>query len=864
MLRIGGISLEISRDIRQEIEGIKQDIKTLKNVVLAQTEKQNQSFNEIAKSQEILRNQLEVISRIFFSGAAVTPEMEPFVYKKPAPKADYQEDVTEKEKSVSPETSSSVKEEQKEIIEPIDEASVKIDQAVNQEEIEKEQSEKELLYKESDLSALKSEEINKDKSSSESEQENYYQVKTEQPKQADELEFRIGGIWLNRIAIVLIIIGTAFFLKYAFDNNWVAPITRVIIGVAFGISFLVAGEVFQNKKYGIFAQGLTGGGIAILYFSIFAGYYFFKEQNIIPYPAAMVLMILITATAVILSVKYDSMAIALLGLSGGFLTPFMLATSDKNYFGLFTYLLILNIGILSISYYKKWSLLSALSFFMTEIILFASLSSYFSEIKERFLFSEIFFTIFFIMYLLIPLVYSAVKVEKVTPGQITLLTFNTIFYTIASFIMITSVYSQFNGLFAVLMAVIFFGIGYWFNSINSEDKSALVLLFGTAITFTTLAVPLQMYKYTVFDFITMGWVVESIILLYASFKIESSKMRKAAVIIMSITALKFFMFGISGFYLGEVTSGGNYLPILNKWSIEFLVVTAGLFVVWYLYRKNIDFLGEAGIYTKNIFAIAANTFLLLQISMEISNYFLAKQALNLSNYEMLMNGLMSISWSLYAVTIGYLGFVKRSFFMRCTALGMMAVTLAKLLIYDFAFSFQGEDAYSMIFNMKFLSTLIIVGAALALCWLYKTYSDDIEDSESSIFNTLIMSAIIVFGISITSENIRYFNSIAINAENNIAIRMQFGISSIWAIYSVILVVIGIIKRYKPARIFAMALFGITILKVFFSDLSVLTGAYRVLSFIILGFILLVVSFLYQKYKDIIIYDLPRENNNDER
>lgn len=854
-----------SGDIHEEIESIKEDIKLLKDVVLAQIERQNRSFNEIAEKQETLNSQFEGFSRMFFSGAVITPEVESFMNKSSVPKESYQEDVPEEEQLFPSEISSVVQEEQIEEIKPTEEASVKIDQAASQEEIEKEQSEKEVLYEENAPPVFNSKEINNDKNGFKSEQQNYYQVKTKQPKQADELEFRIGGIWLNRIAIILIVIGTAFFLKYAFDNNWVGPITRVIIGVAFGISFLVAGEVFQNKKYSIFAQGLTGGGIAILYFSIFAGYYFFKDQNIIPYPAAMILMVLITATAVVLSVKYDSMAIALLGLFGGFLTPFMLATNDKNYFGLFTYLLILNIGILSISYYKKWSLLSILSFFMTEIILFASLISYFYEIKERFLFSETFFTIFFIMYLLIPLVYAAVRSEKVTPGQITLLTFNTIFYTIASFIMITAVYSRFNGLFAVLMAAIFFGVGCWFNSINSEDKSTRVLLFGTAITFITLAVPLQMYKYTVLDFITMGWVIESIILLYASFKIESSKMRKAAVIIMSITALKFFMFGISGFYLKEVTSGGNYLPILNKWSIEFLVVTTGLFAVWYLYRKNIDFIGKEGIYIKNIFAVAANTFLFLQISMEISNYFLAKQALNYSvslSYRMLKNGLMSISWSLYAFTIGYLGFVKRSRFMRNVAIGMISLTFAKILIYDFAFSSQGYSNYLLIFNIKFLSTLVIIGVTLAFCWFYKTYSESIENLETGIFNTLIMAAMIIFGMSITSENIRYFNSIGFSPENNIAIRMQFGISSIWAIYSIILVVIGIIKRYKPARIFAMTLFGITILKVFFSDLSVLTGAYRVLSFIILGFILLAVSFLYQKYKDIIIYDLPRENNND--
>ena len=113
------------------------------------------------------------------------------------------------------------------------------------------------------------------------------------PRNRYDLEARIGGNWFNRIGVLAIFLGVAFFLKYAVDKEWIGPKGRVAIGVTIGIGFLIVGERLR-QRYASYAYGLTGGGIAILYASIwFAS---FKRYDLL-LRLCLALMALVTAMA---------------------------------------------------------------------------------------------------------------------------------------------------------------------------------------------------------------------------------------------------------------------------------------------------------------------------------------------------------------------------------------------------------------------------------------------------------------------------------------------------------------------------------------------------------------------------------------
>ena len=108
-------------------------------------------------------------------------------------------------------------------------------------------------------------------------------------------ELILGGNWLARIGVLAVVIGVAFFLKLAFDNQWIGEAGRVALGVTGGIGLLIAGELL-HRRYPIYAQALLGGGIAILYVSIFAAFSFYGLLDI--YPAAGLLFLFsVTAAA---------------------------------------------------------------------------------------------------------------------------------------------------------------------------------------------------------------------------------------------------------------------------------------------------------------------------------------------------------------------------------------------------------------------------------------------------------------------------------------------------------------------------------------------------------------------------------------
>ncbi len=174
----------------------------------------------------------------------------------------------------------------------------------------------------------------------------------------------IGVKLFSWIAGVALALGGVFFLRYSIDHGWLAPAVRMSIGVVVGIALLVGSELPAARRYGITVNALTGAGIAILFSTFFAAHALWK---LIPATATFAMMALITATAVLLSIRRGSVFIALLGLLGGFATPALVSTGQNNPIGLFSYLLLLNAGLAWVAHRKRWPLLTALSLIFTTV-----------------------------------------------------------------------------------------------------------------------------------------------------------------------------------------------------------------------------------------------------------------------------------------------------------------------------------------------------------------------------------------------------------------------------------------------------------------------------------------------------------------
>jgi predicted membrane protein DUF2339 len=183
------------------------------------------------------------------------------------------------------------------------------------------------------------------------------------PDQA--LETNIGLTLVNRIGVVTLVLGIAFFFKWAVDNQWIGPAGRVILGVIAGLVTLGVADMLWRKGQRIFAQGGTAVGFGILYLAVYAA---FEYYQLIPQSLAFTFMVATTALAVALALRYASVAMAVLGLAGGYLTPILLSTGEDRPWFLFSYLLLLNIGALVLARMREWQSLEILSLAATVVI----------------------------------------------------------------------------------------------------------------------------------------------------------------------------------------------------------------------------------------------------------------------------------------------------------------------------------------------------------------------------------------------------------------------------------------------------------------------------------------------------------------
>ncbi|HXX63926.1 MAG TPA: DUF2339 domain-containing protein, partial [Bacteroidota bacterium] len=185
------------------------------------------------------------------------------------------------------------------------------------------------------------------------------QVPPKKSRTKEEWEALIGGKLLNRIGALALILGVGFFLQYAFVNNWITEPLRVLIGGAFGVLLLAGAARTSARGYQIFSQGLVGAGIAILYLSVYAS---FNYYHLVSQTVALFLMAAVTVVTFTQAFRYDSIVVALLGWLGGFLTPFLLSTGQVNPGGLFTYVSLLDAGLLVIAWKKDaWMSIEPLS-----------------------------------------------------------------------------------------------------------------------------------------------------------------------------------------------------------------------------------------------------------------------------------------------------------------------------------------------------------------------------------------------------------------------------------------------------------------------------------------------------------------------
>ena len=503
------------------------------------------------------------------------------------------------------------------------------------------------------------------------------------------LEDVIGGRWLNRIGIIAILIAVSYFLKLAFDNNWIGSAGRVTIGILLGAFMLPWSHWLLTRGYTYFSEGIAALGEATLFVSIWAGcQYYTLYSNDVGFAA----MIAITVAMASIAIGRNSSRIAVLSLLGGLLTPILVSSGRDQQVMLFSYLLLLGAATLVIAAKKGWNALPPIAFIGSQIYFWGWYSEFFRRTSplERTIF---FATLFFLLYMVLP-VRQAVQRSRLREVDVTLLLLNDFTYA-ASLLALLWPEDKWP------LTFFFLGLAAAHAAVSrlipapapGESPAARLLFSGLALTCLTLAIPIRLEG----QWITLSSAVEGALLVWTGFRVISNFLRQYGYLLLGIAALRLLLLP---------PPGGGFL--FNPRFAAYLEMIACFAVaLWSARRHGSQVVGRE-LVEVGIFGVAINLYALIALSAEFWDYF--RKAATTMDQNLAQHLSLSILWIAYATALILVGVQAKSALMRWQALALFGLVVCKVFLYDLSFL---ERAY------RVFSFFVLGAVLLAVSFLYQ-------------------------------------------------------------------------------------------------------------------------------------------------
>ncbi|MBI3405658.1 MAG: DUF2339 domain-containing protein [Acidobacteria bacterium] len=477
-----------------------------------------------------------------------------------------------------------------------------------------------------------------------------------------DLESLIAGKWLNRVGILAVLIGVGFFLKYAFDNKWIGPGGRVAMGLLAGAALLVYSQWLLKKNYGYFSEGIAGIGAGFLYESIYAGWNYY---HLFPPAAAFAGMVFVTAGMMAVAIGRNSQRIAVLALAGGFLTPILTSTGQDAQVALFSYLAILNAGMIAVARFKDWRWLEFPAFFFTQMYFWGWYDKFF-YISQPLLRTCGFATLYFVEFTAMPVV-RARQSGKIFAEQALLALFNAGFFLFTLHYLLWPQYRWTLTLATLGLAAFHLIVVQFVPQLQDKDKPVARMLFaGLALTFVTLAIPIRLDD----EWLTMAWAIEGAVLMWLGFRLPMYYLRIAS----------FFLFGITIFRLLFFPAEALVF-LMNPRFATFAVAIACFGSSLWLAKGNS---AECEVEEKSFFillAVAINVVTVWALSLEVNLMFDAQTA----DTWLARHLTLTLLWASYASGLMYLGAQKHEAGLRWQGLALLGLTVAKVFLYDLSY-----------------------------------------------------------------------------------------------------------------------------------------------------------------------------------
>jgi uncharacterized membrane protein len=610
------------------------------------------------------------------------------------------------------------------------------------------------------------------------------------------LETLFGLNWLNRVAIVTLLFGVGFFFKYAVDNQWIGPGMRVALGIAAATFSLFIGEWMSLRNQKVFAQGMTGLGLALLYLSFYATFGFY---HLLPQSVAFLLMALTTLAAGGLALHYSSPAAAVLGLLGGYLTPVLLSTGEDHPWVLFGYVFLLNLGGLGLVRARRWLPLEYLCVTATFLLYAAWASQWLADDTRPVA------TVFAIMFYA---QFAAGSISRAVWTAAQLLAG-------AAPVVIWSDPAQ-----ALPLALVFAAGGLAVAAWREWPEAPVTTLaaFWLPIWLAGYHPESPRGRVIVFLWCSPGF---ALFFLWTAWRtlIRGRAARTAELWLLAANAAAYF--GTSYFLLD---------PVYHQYVGAFAL---GLAILHALLAKLVWKPGEEqDAWQGHLAAAIAVAFLTLAIPIQFTEF------------------RITIAWALEGAALAWIGARFVNTWAGAGVVFLFTIACARLFTLD-AWIYTTGNEYRLIANGRFL-TFAVSAASL---WTASSVWRDVKKYAAAAY----LAGHIVFLWALVMEAAGWAERTA--APQDVSAVSTVAVSILMACYALALIAAGVATRTAINRLAGLGLMALVVAKLYLVDVWQLSRGFRITAFLGLGALLLLVSYLYSRFRPAIerlLKDRPAE------
>lgn len=481
----------------------------------------------------------------------------------------------------------------------------------------------------------------------------------------------IGQKAFGWLAVVLFLFSATFFLRYAYQNNWIGPVGRVAIGELVGSGLVIAGARYLFNGWRRFATMLISTGIVVIYLATYSAFGFY---NLLPQQHAGLFLAILILESMVAAVFCRSAVIGMVAVIGGLLTPILMQADHDTYSSFFSYLAVLNFGVVVALYFQRWRAVGSVAYGGTQLLFWMWYEGNYHP--EKMAWALGFQMVIFALWLSQTLIAAVHQQRTADYEELGRYVISAILGFVAFRVFTLESWSLWIGTVAIVAATVYAGAGRLILTWRPQDHRLLLTSLAVSVGFIAWAIPVQADAH----WIAAGWATMGLALWLFGLRVSSPVMRIMAAALVSLAVGRILLFDLP-LYVRD-----PFIPVFNRTAFPSLVVAGILLAAVWKTDRYLPRLSSEERICVGVVAVCGTTLLWGLLSLECHGYFVSRSMLggDVELWRWRAQLALTVFWTLFAIGLMWLGFRLNRSRLRWFSMVLFGVTVLKLFVVDMA------------------------------------------------------------------------------------------------------------------------------------------------------------------------------------